>query len=94
MLEELELGNLEYETAEKFLAELKKEFGEGDKKAAELKKLEQEERTIEEFIQELKRATRRSRYKGRPLVKEFKKGISRIIRKKLIKIKRLPTSIK
>ena len=68
MLEDLELGNLEYETAEKFLVELKKEFGEKDKKAAELKKLEQEERTIEEFIQELKRATRRSGYKGRPLV--------------------------
>jgi len=50
MLEDLELGNLEYETVEKFLAELKKEFGEGDRKAAELKKLEQEERTIEEFI--------------------------------------------
>jgi len=94
MLEDLELENLEYETAEKFLAELKKEFGEGDKKAVELKKVEQEERTIEEFIQEFKRAIRESGYKGRPLVKEFKKEISRVIRRKLIEVKRPPTSIK
>jgi len=94
MLEDLELENLEYETAEKFLAELKKEFGEGDKKAVELKKVEQEERTIEEFIQEFKRAIRESGYKRRPLVKEFKKEISRVIRRKLIEVKRSPTSIK
>jgi len=94
MLEDLELGNLEYKTAEKFLAGLKKEFGEGDKKAAELKKVEQGERTIEKFIQEFKRAIRESGYKRRPLVKEFKKEISRIIRRKLIEVKRPPTSIK
>ena len=43
ILENLESGNLEYEIAEEFLAELKKEFGEGDKevvKVAELKRLE------------------------------------------------------
>jgi len=43
ILENLESGNLEYKTAEKFLANLKKKFGEGDKKAVkvvELRKLE------------------------------------------------------
>ena len=43
ILENLESGNLEYEIAEEFLAELKKEFGEGDKevvKVVELKRLE------------------------------------------------------
>ena len=94
MLEYLKLENLEYETAEKFLAELKKKFGEGDKKVAKLKKLEQKERTIEEFIKEFKRATKRNGYKERPLVKEFKKEISRVIRRKLIEVKRPPTSIK
>ena len=43
MLEDLEGGLLEYETAEEFLADLKKEFGGEDKKTvkiAELKMLE------------------------------------------------------
>ena len=42
-LEDLEGGLLEYETAREFLANIKKEFGEGDKetvKVAELKRLE------------------------------------------------------
>jgi len=66
----LELGNLEYEITEKFLADLKKEFGEDEKvvKVAELRKLKQEGRIIKEFMQEFRRATRRSDYKGRLLV--------------------------
>ena len=53
MLEDLELGNLEYETAEKFLADLKKKFREVDEeviKIAELKRIEQENKIIEEFV--------------------------------------------
>jgi len=44
MLKDLETGVLEYETAGEFLADIKKEFGGGDKeevKVAELKRLEQ-----------------------------------------------------
>ena len=47
--------------------ELKKEFGGGDKKSvkvAELKRLEQERKTMEEFVQEFQRAARESGYKG------------------------------
>jgi len=53
VLEDLEGGLLEYNTVGKFLTNLKKEFGEGDKetvKIAELKRLEQGERMIEEFV--------------------------------------------
>ena len=74
-MEELESGEVEYESAEEFLADIKKEFGRGEEKAvkvAELRKLEQGGRIIEEFVQEFKRAARGSRYKGRPLVEEFK----------------------
>jgi len=42
-LEDLESENLEYKIVEEFLADLRKEFGEADKKAvkvAELKRLE------------------------------------------------------
>ena len=74
-MKEMESGEVEYESAEEFLTSLKKEFGEGEEesiKAAELRKLEQGGRTMEEFMQEFKRAARGSGYEGRPLVEEFK----------------------
>ena len=55
VLEELESGEIEYETAEEFLTTLKKEFGGGEEesgKAAELRKIEQGGKTMEEFVQE------------------------------------------
>ena len=58
-----------------FLEEIKKEFGEGNKesvKVAELKKIEQESKMIEEFVQEFKKVVRESGYEGWPLIKEFK----------------------
>jgi len=67
ILEDLEVGILEYKTASEFLADLKKEFGRGNKKVvkvAELRRLEQEEKTIKEFVQEFRRAVRGSKYKG------------------------------
>ena len=65
MLEDLEGGLLEYETVGEFLADIKKEFGRGDEesvKVAELWKLEQGSKTMEEFIQEFRRAARGSGY--------------------------------
>ena len=96
VLEELESGEMEYETAEEFLTTLKKEFGGGEEeavKAAELRKLEQGGRTMEEFVQEFKRAARGSRYEGRPLVEEFKRGMNGGIRRKLMEAENLPASI-
>ena len=75
ILENLEAEVLEYETAREFLADIKKKFGERDKeevKVSELKRLKQGSKIIEEFVQKFRRATRRSRYKKRPLVEEFK----------------------
>jgi len=95
-LENLEAGLLEYETAEEFLVDIRKEFGEGDEesvKVAELRRLEQGGRMIEEFVQELKRAARGSGYEERLLVEEFKREISGAIRRKLIEAERPPTSI-
>jgi len=71
----LEAEKVEYELVEEFLAEIKKEFGEEDKeslKIAELKRIEQEGRTIEEFVQDFKRVARGSDYKRCSLIKEFK----------------------
>ena len=86
-MEELESGEVEYESAEEFLSSLKREFGgeeEESVKAAELRKIEQEERMTEEFMQEFKRVARGSRYEGRPLIKEFKRGMNGAIRRKLM----------
>ena len=55
MLEKLEAGELEFETIGEFLAEIKKEFGEGEEelvRVAELRKLEQGGKMMEEFVQE------------------------------------------
>jgi len=86
-MEELETGELEYKSVEELLTSLKKKFGGGEEelvKSAELRKLEQGRRTIEEFVQEFKRAARGSRYKERLLVEEFKRGMNGAIRRKLM----------
>ena len=78
-MEDLEGELLEYEIVGEFLVDIKKEFrGENKEevKVAELKRLEQGERTINEFVQEFRRAVRGSRYKGRLLVEEFKQGMN------------------
>ena len=53
-------------------------------KVAELKKIKQGEKIIEEFVQESRRVVRENGYKERLLIKEFKKGINGVIRQKLI----------
>ena len=93
----MEVGILEYKTAEEFLTDIRKEFEERDKevtKVVKLRRLEQREKTIEEFVQEFKRVARRSRYEERPLVKEFKRGMNGVIRRKLMKVERPSLSIK
>jgi len=53
ILEDLEEEVLEYELLGEFLVAIKKEFGGGEEKSvkvAELKKLEQEGKTMEEFV--------------------------------------------
>ena len=95
-MDELESGEVEYELVEEFLTCLRKEFGEGEEesvKAAELRKLEQGGRIMEEYVQEFKRAARGSGYEGRPLVEEFKRGMNGGIRRKLMEAENLPTSI-
>ena len=79
ILEDLEEGLLEYKIVGEFLADIKKEFGGEDKegvKVTELKRLEQGRKTMEEFVQELRRAVRDSGYKGRLLIEELKRGMN------------------
>jgi len=70
-LKDLKTESLEYETVEEFLVDFKKKFrGEDDKiiKVAELKRIEQENRMMEEFVQKFIGAARKSRYEERLLV--------------------------
>ena len=96
VMEELEAEEVEYKSVEDLLICLKKEFGGGEEKsvkAAELRKLEQGGKTMEEFVQEFKRAARGSEYERRPLVEEFKQGMNGEIRRKLMEAENPPTSI-
>ena len=96
IMEELEMGEVEYESVEEFLISLRKEFGGGEEelvKAAELRKLEQGGRMMKKFMQEFKQATRGSGYKERPLVEEFKRGINGGIQRKLMESENPLTSI-
>jgi len=57
ILEDLKTGEIEYELVGKFLTKIKKKFREEDKKSirvVELKRLEQESRTMKEFVQKFK----------------------------------------
>ena len=96
MLEDLKGELLEYETVGEFLAEIRKEFGGGEEesvKVAELRRLEQEGKIMEEFVQEFQRAARGSSYERRLLVEEFKRGMNGIIRRRLMEIEGQPSSI-
>jgi len=92
----LEAREIEYESAEEFLTSLRKEFSGGEEelvKVGELRKLEQGGRTMEEFVQEFKRAVRGSEYERRLLVEEFKRRMNGGIRRKLIEVDFPPASI-
>ena len=83
--------------AEEFLSSLKKEFGREEEelvKVVELRKLEQERRMMEEFVQKFKKVARDSRYEGRLLVKEFKREMNGVIRRKLMEAENQSGSIK
>ena len=82
--------------AEKFLLELKKEFGREDEesvKVVKLRRIEQKGEMMEEFVQKFRKVVRDSGYEERTLVEEFKKGINRVIRRMLMEAERSPTSI-
>ena len=92
-MEELKAGEMEYEMVEEFLMSLKKKFSRGEEesvKAVELRKMEQGENTMEEFVQEFKKAARGSGYEERPLIEEFKREMNGGIRRKLIEAENQP----
>ena len=82
IIEKLESGKIEYEIAEDEAV-----------KAAELRKIEQGGKTMEEFVQKFKRVARGSGYKRRLLMEKFKRGMNGGIRRKLMEVENPLASI-
>jgi len=95
-LNELAKGESEVESVEQLFAKIKNDFGETleeERKIEQLRTIKQEGRTCDKYVQEFKKVTRGSGYKGRPLIEEFKRGLNGAIRRKLAKAEELSTTI-
>jgi len=95
-MDELAKGESEVETAEQLFSKIRNDFGETseeEKKIEQLRTIEQGNRTCDEYVQEFKKVARGSGYEGRPLIEEFKRGLSGVLRRKLAEAEEPPTTI-
>ena len=96
MLDELSKGELEIEMAKKLFGKISNEFGEmaeEERKIEQLRTIEQRRRTYDKYIQEFKKIARGSSYERQPLIEEFKRGLSRVLRRKLAEAENPPSTI-
>jgi len=96
LLDKLAKGKSEVESVEQLFTKIKNDFGEiseEKRKIEQLRIIEQEERTYNEYVQEFKKVTRGTGYERRPLIEEFKRGLNGGIRKKLAEAEELLTTI-
>jgi len=96
LMDELSKGDSEVETVEQLFSKIRNDFGETleeERKIEQLWTIEQGGRTYDEYVQEFKKVARGSSYEGRPLIKEFKRGLNRVIRRKLAEAEEPPTTI-
>jgi len=95
-LDELAKGESEVDTVEKLFTKIRNDFGETSeekRKIEQLRTMEQRGRTCDEYVQEFKKVARESGYEKRPLIEEFKRGLSGTIRRKLAKAEEPPSTI-
>ena len=96
LMDELAKGESEVETAEQLFSKIRNDFGETseeERKIKQLRTIEQGNRMCDEYIQEFKKVARGSGYEGRSLIEEFKRGLSRVLRRKLAETEEPPTTI-
>jgi len=96
LLDELAKEESEVESVEQLFIKIKNDFGETseeERKIKQLRTIEQEGRTCDEYVQEFKKVARGSGYKGRPLIEEFKRVLNGAIRRRLAKVEEPPTTI-
>ena len=95
LLDELSKGELEVETVEELFSKIRNKFGktvEEERKIEQLRTIKQGGRICNEYVQEFKKIARESSYERWPLIEEFKRGLSRVLRRKLAKAES-PSSI-
>jgi len=96
LMDKLAKGELEVESVEQLFTKIRNDFEEmleEERKIEQLQMIEQGSRTCDEYIQEFKKVARESNYEGRPLIEEFKRELSGIIRRKLAEVEEPPTTI-
>jgi len=96
LLDKLAKGKSEVELVEQLFTKIRNDFGETSeekRKIEQLRIIEQEGRTYDEYVQEFKKVTRGTGYERRPLIEEFKRGLNGSIRKKLAEAEELLTTI-
>jgi len=96
LLNELAKRKSKVELAEQLFTKIRNNFGETleeERKIEQLRTIEQEERTCNEYVQEFKKIARESSYEGRSLIEEFKRGLNGSIRRKLAEAEKPPTTI-
>jgi len=84
------------ETVEELFTKMREEFGEFDeesRKVDELRTLEQGGWTCDKYVQIFKKISRGSGYEERPLIEEFKRGLSGNIRRRLAEAEAPPATI-
>jgi len=96
MLEERRQGVSAVETVKELFTKMREEFREFDKelrKVDKLRLLKQGGRTCNEYVQIFKKTLRGSNYERQPLIKEFKRGLNRNIRRRLAEAESPPVTI-
>ena len=96
LLDELAKRKSKVESVEQLFTKIRNDFGETleeERKIEQLRTIEQGGRIYDEYVQKFKKIARGSSYEGRPLIKEFKRGLNGSIRRKLAEAKELPTTI-
>ena len=96
LLDELSKGELEVETVEELFSKIRNKFGktvEEERKIEQLRTIKQGGRICNEYVQEFKKIARESSYNGQSLIKEFKRELSRALRRKLTEVESPPSTI-
>jgi len=97
LLDKLAKKESEVKTVEELFKKIWNKFRETTKeerKVEQSRTIEQEWRSWNEYVQEFKKVTRKSSYKERLFIEEFKKDLNEAIRKKLVKTKSLLITIR
>ena len=89
LLDKLSKGKSEIEIVKELFGKIRNKFGktaEEERKIEQLRMIEQEEKTYNEYVQEFKKVVRGSSYEGQSLIEEFKRGLSRALKRKLAEV--------